>query len=121
MARENRSWGYDRMVGALTNLGYHISDQTVGNILKRHGVPSAPERKKTITWREFVQIHKNILMATDFFTAAVWSWCKLVSAFFLLLCIPFGYCKVQIVGMAAYLNIRSVLFGMSTQRDGSTG
>jgi hypothetical protein len=103
MARENRSWGYDRIVGALTNLGYHISDQTVGNILKRHGVPSVPERKKTTTWREFVHIHMNILMATDFFTAEVWSWCRLVSAFLLFLCIPFGRCKVQIVGMAAYL------------------
>jgi hypothetical protein len=27
MARENRSWGYDRIVGALLNLGYTISDQ----------------------------------------------------------------------------------------------
>jgi hypothetical protein len=35
MAEENRSWGYDRIVGALANLGYTISDQTVGNILKR--------------------------------------------------------------------------------------
>src|SRR5215470_12410373 len=26
MARENRSWGYDRIVGALANLGYTISD-----------------------------------------------------------------------------------------------
>src|SRR5262249_51898523 len=41
MAQENRSWGYDRIVGALTNLGYTISDQTVGNILKRHGIPPA--------------------------------------------------------------------------------
>jgi putative transposase len=39
MAQENRSWGYDRIVGALANLGYTISDQTVGNILKRHGLP----------------------------------------------------------------------------------
>jgi len=38
MAQENRSWGYDRIVGALANLGYTISDQTVGNILKRHGL-----------------------------------------------------------------------------------
>jgi putative transposase len=30
MAQENRSWGYDRIVGALANLGYTISDQTVG-------------------------------------------------------------------------------------------
>jgi len=66
MARENRSWGYDRIVGALTNLGYHISDQTVGNILKRHGLPPAPERKKTTTWREFIRLHMDMLMATDF-------------------------------------------------------
>src|SRR5215470_10951180 len=35
-ARENRGWGYDRIVGALANLGHQISDQTVGNILRRH-------------------------------------------------------------------------------------
>jgi putative transposase len=33
MAKENPSWGYDRIVGALANLGYLLSDQTVGNIL----------------------------------------------------------------------------------------
>src|SRR5262245_10417514 len=32
MVRENRSWGYDRIVGALTNLGSDLSDQAVGNI-----------------------------------------------------------------------------------------
>jgi putative transposase len=46
MARENRSWGYDRIVGALANLGYRISDQTVGNILKRHGIPPAPSASR---------------------------------------------------------------------------
>ena len=35
MTRENADWGYDRMVGALANLGYTVSDQTVGNVLKR--------------------------------------------------------------------------------------
>jgi putative transposase len=38
MAQENRSWGYDRLVGALANRGHTISDQTVGNILKRYGL-----------------------------------------------------------------------------------
>ena len=38
MAQDNRSWGYDRLVGALANLGYTVSAQTVGNILKRHGL-----------------------------------------------------------------------------------
>jgi len=49
MAQENRSWGYHRIVGALANLGLTVSDQTVGNILKRHGIPPAPERKTTTT------------------------------------------------------------------------
>ncbi len=30
MARENPSWGYDRIVGALANVGHRLSDQTVG-------------------------------------------------------------------------------------------
>src|SRR5262245_61472067 len=38
-ASENRSWGYDRIAGALANLGHKISDQTVGNVLRRHGLP----------------------------------------------------------------------------------
>ena len=39
MASENRDWGYDRIAGALANLGYVISDQTVGNVLQRYGYP----------------------------------------------------------------------------------
>ena len=49
MASENRDWGYDRIAGALANLGYEISDQTVGNVMQRHGLPPAPERKRTAT------------------------------------------------------------------------
>ena len=61
-------------------LGYRSSDQTVGNILKRHGIPPAPEREKTITWQEFLRIHRDVLMATDFFRSAVWGWWGLVIA-----------------------------------------
>ena len=43
MARENSGWGYDRIVGAMANLGNTLSDQTVGNILQRNGIPPAPE------------------------------------------------------------------------------
>jgi hypothetical protein len=78
MARENRSWGYDRIVGALANLGYRISDQTVGNILKRHGIPPAPVRRTTTTWKEFICIHMAVLGATDFFTSEGWRRCILV-------------------------------------------
>ena len=48
-AEENSSWGYDRISGALSNPGYTLSDQTVGNILKRNGIPPAPDRNQDIT------------------------------------------------------------------------
>ena len=44
IATDNRDWGYDRIGGALANVGHQLSDQTVGNILKRHGIPPAAER-----------------------------------------------------------------------------
>jgi hypothetical protein len=84
IARENRSWGHDRIVGALVNLGYTISDQTVGNILKRRGIPPASERKKTIGWSEFIRIHMDVLGATGFFTSTVWRGIKLVLSFLLM-------------------------------------
>lgn len=71
MARENRSWGYNRIVGALANLGYDVSDQTVGNVLERHGIPPAPERRHTTTWAEFIRVHLAVLVATDFFNVEV--------------------------------------------------
>jgi transposase len=83
MARENRSWGYDRIQGALKHLGYTISDQTVGHILKRHGILPAPERQKTVTWREFVRVHLDVLVATDFFNGEVWSGFGLMISSFL--------------------------------------
>jgi len=71
MAGENRDWGYDKIVGALANLGYEVSDQTVGNVLRRHGLPPAPERKRTTTWAAFVRTHQALLAGTDFFTVEV--------------------------------------------------
>ena len=67
MAQENRSWGYDRIVGALTNLGPTISDQTGGNILPRQGIAPAPERQTTTTWTEFIRTPMDVLVATDLF------------------------------------------------------
>src|SRR5947209_13603061 len=83
MAQENRSWGSDRIVGALANLGLTVSDQTVGNVLKRHGIAPAPERKTTTTWKEFIRTHMDVLVATDFFTAEVWTLGGLVTYYVL--------------------------------------
>jgi transposase InsO family protein len=103
MARENRSWGYDRIVGALANLGYTISAQTVGNILKRHGIPSVPERKTTTTWNEFIRTHMEVLVATDFFTAEVWTLGGLVT-YYVLFFIHLSSRKVHIAGMTPQPN-----------------
>ena len=97
MARENRSWGYDHIVGALANLGSTISDQTVGSILKRHSILSVPERTKTVTWREFIRMHMDVLGATDFFNSEMWSGLGLL-IFSLLWCIHCGRQHVNTVG-----------------------
>ena len=43
MAREKSGWGYDRIAGTLANLGHEVSDQTVGNVLRRHGIAPSPK------------------------------------------------------------------------------
>ena len=55
MATENRDWGYGRIVGALANLGHALSDETVRNILRRHGISLSPRRKHATTWNEFIR------------------------------------------------------------------
>jgi hypothetical protein len=54
---ENPTWGYDRLQGALANLGHKISDTTVGNILKAQGVEPAPDRKRQSSWKTFLKAH----------------------------------------------------------------
>ncbi len=73
LARENRNWGYRRIAGALSNLGYQVSHQTIGNVLKRHGLAPAPERGRGLKWREFIRSHLEVLAAVDFSTAEVWT------------------------------------------------
>ena len=82
-ARENVTWGYDRIQGALGNLGHEISDQTVGNILKGHGIEPVPERKRTTTWATFIKSHWGVLAAIDFTTIEVWTKGGLVTYYLL--------------------------------------
>jgi transposase InsO family protein len=103
MAKDNRSWGYDRLAGALADLGYDISDQTVGNILKRRGLPPAPERRKTTTWREFIRTHMDVLWATDFFSTEVWTLGGLVT-FYVLFFIKLDTREIHIAGITANPN-----------------
>ena len=53
-------------------MGCQISDRTGGNILKRHGLGTAPERKRNTTRADFIRWHKVVFRATDFFTSEFW-------------------------------------------------
>ena len=101
MAKENHDWGYDRIVGALANLGYKVCDQTVGNVLQRHGLPPAPERKRTTTWSAFIRTHLALLAGTDFFTAEVLTLRGLVT-YYVLFFIHLESRRVVIAGITVH-------------------
>ena len=73
MARENRSWGYTRIQGALRNLGHEVGRGTVAQMLKSAGLEPAPDRLSRTTWKEFLRTHWEVLAATDFFTVELWT------------------------------------------------
>jgi putative transposase len=75
----NPTWGSNRIVGALENLGFSVSDSTVDNIRRRNGLDSAPVRGKSTSWHRFLQAHWATLIAADFFTTEVLSWQGLVT------------------------------------------
>ena len=74
MARENSGWGYDRIAGAMAILGHRVSDQTVGNILRRFGIAPAPKRRRQMSWTDFIRSHMAVLAGIDFFTVEVLTW-----------------------------------------------
>jgi putative transposase len=57
LARENRSWGYTRIQGALANLRHEVSRGTIANVLKTAGLEPAPQRRQGMTWKEFLKTH----------------------------------------------------------------
>jgi putative transposase len=68
---ENPSWGYDRIIGALSKIGYKVCDQTIGNVLKRNSIPPVPNRHQDKTWSSFTKNHQDVIAACDFFTTEV--------------------------------------------------
>ncbi len=82
LLKENPLWGSDRVVGTLKNLGIKVSDTTIDNVRKRHGIPPAPEREKKPNWSKFLSAHWDGLLAADFFTTLVATnrrWCASVT------------------------------------------
>jgi len=73
LAREN-TWGYQRISGELKKLGIKLSKSCVSDILRRNGLPPAPERGG-LTWREFLAQEADVLLCADLFTKEIWTFC----------------------------------------------
>src|SRR5918998_1217154 len=101
MAKENSGWGYDRIGGALANLGHVVSDQTVGNILRQHGIAPAPKRSQSTTWKDFIAAHMAVLAGIDFFTVEVLTW-RGLATYYVLFFIHLESRRVSLGGMTRH-------------------
>ena len=103
LAEENRDWGYRRIQGALSNLGHEVARSTIADILQRHGIEPAPERRRKTTWKEFLSRHWELIVAADFFTVEVWTR-KGLQRFMVLFFLELSTRKVEIAGIATVAN-----------------
>jgi putative transposase len=101
MARENSGWGYDRIAGALANLGHDVSAQTVGNVLRRHGIAPAPKRSETSGWKDFIAAHMAVLAGMDFFTVEVLTW-RGLATYYVLFVIQLETRSVTLAGITRH-------------------
>ena len=101
LAKENSGWGYDRIVGALANLGHVVSDQTVGNVLRRHGIAPAPKRSQTTAWKDFIAAHMAVLAGIDFFTVEVLTW-RGLATYYVLFVIHLESRRVTLAGITKH-------------------
>jgi putative transposase len=100
MAQANREWGYRRIQGPLSNLGYTVGRGTIANVLKKQGIEPAPERGKKTTWKEFLRAHWNVIAAADFFTVEVWT-LKGLTRYIVFFVLELSTRRVEIAGITA--------------------
>jgi helix-turn-helix protein len=70
--RENPTWGYTRIQGALKNVGHRVGRSTIARILKAHGLPPVPPvPQRPTSWQTFLRAHWSAIAGADFFTTSM--------------------------------------------------
>jgi transposase len=97
LARENATWGYQRIQGELLRLGVRVSATAIRTTLRRHGLDPAPRRTAT-TWRAFLRQPAAGIMACDFFTVeTIW-----LRRLYVLFFIELDTRRVHLAGVTAH-------------------
>ena len=81
MKSDNPSWGAPRIHGELLQLGFEISEPTVSRYLQR--LKRQPDNSKVQRWLAFLQNHREVIAAFDFFTVPTLSF-RLLYCFFVI-------------------------------------
>jgi hypothetical protein len=85
----------------MANLGHRVSDQTVGNTLRRYGIQPAPKRSHNTTWKDFIARHMAVLAGTDFFTVEVLTW-RGLATYYVLFFIHLESRRVSLAGLTKH-------------------
>jgi len=79
LAEENPNWGAPKIHGELGKLGFVVSERSVARYLRRIRRRGDPGKR----WLAFLQNHREVIVAFDFFTVPTVTF-KLLSCFFVI-------------------------------------
>lgn len=87
----------------MSHRGHKIARSTIAEILKRHGLEPAPDRRRKTTWQEFLTRHWELIVVADFFTVEVWTR-RGLQRFVVLFFLELSTRQVEVAGIVSTAN-----------------